>query len=161
MTYFHFKDHHYYICVILDLFARSVVGYKIGKKNSTQLAKSTFKLAYESRKPGKDLIFHTDRGTVYRSKSFCSYLQELNITQSYSRPYTPHDNAVMETFFSSLKREELYRTKYRSEKEFKTAVSDYIEFYNERRPHATNNYKTPKGKENDYYRSQAIFPDIF
>ena len=61
----------------------------------------------------------------------------------------------MESFFASLKREELYRTKYRSEKEFRTAVDNYMIFYNERRPHSKNGYKTPEKKEKDYYDKQA------
>ena len=56
---------------------------------------------------------------------------------------TPYDNAVSESFFSTMKREELYRAKYKSEREFKQAVSDYITFYNEKRPHKYLNYKTP------------------
>ena len=61
----------------------------------------------------------------------------------------------MESFFSNMKREELYRTKYRSEKEFRTAVKDYIQFYNEKRPHSKNNYKTPSQKEAEYFSKQA------
>ena len=57
--------------------------------------------------------------------------------------------------FSNLKREELYRKKYRSEKEFRTAVKNYIQFYNEERPHATNQYKTPEQREADYFSIQA------
>lgn len=62
----------------------------------------------------------------------------------------------MKLFFLSLKREELYRTKYRSENEFRTAVDNYMIFYNERRPHAKNGYKTPLKKELDYYNKQAV-----
>ena len=62
----------------------------------------------------------------------------------------------MESFFSNLKREELYRTKYRSEKEFRTAVDSYIRFYNEERPHAKNKYKTPEKKEQEYWEMQRI-----
>ena len=57
----------------------------------------------------------------------------------------------MESFFSSMKREELYRTKYRSEYEVKKAINDYIIFYNTQRPHANNQYKTPMAKEKEYY----------
>ncbi len=155
VTYFRFNDHNYYICVVLDLFARRVVGYKISKVNSTQLVKSTFRMAYEERKPVFPLIFHTDRGGNYRSKTFSSYLKSVGVTQSFSRAHIPYDNSVMESFFSNLKREELYRTKYRSESEFRTAVERYIVFYNEERPHTKNGYKTPLKKELDYYTSQA------
>ncbi|MEG2080816.1 MAG: IS3 family transposase, partial [Oscillospiraceae bacterium] len=155
VTYFRYDDKNYYICAILDLYARTVVGYRVGKVNSTQLVKSTFRMAYEERQPVLPLMFHTDRGANYRSKTFCTYLKSLEVTQSYSRAHVPYDNSVMESFFSSLKREELYRTKYRSENEFRTAVENYMTFYNERRPHAKNGYKTPMKKELDYYNNQA------
>ena len=155
ITCFRYNEKYYYICVIVDLCARKVVGYKIGGKNSTQLTKSTFKLAYESRQPDENLIFHTDNGSNYTSKSFREYLKKLGVTQSFSRPHIPYDNSVMESFFSNMKREELYRTKYRSEKEFRTAVKNYIQFYNEERPHSKNKYKTPSQKEAEYFSKYA------
>ncbi len=151
VTYFRFNNHNYYICVIIDLYARRVIAHRIGLRNSTQLAKSTFKLAYENRKPTKPLLFHTDRGTNYRAYAFRNYLKCLSVKQSFSRAYVPYDNSVMESFFASLKREELYRTKYRSEKEFRRAVKNYITFYNDRRPHKKNGYKTPKQREQDSF----------
>ena len=155
ITCFRYNEKYYYICVIIDLYARKVVGYMIGGKNSTQLTKSTFKLAYESRHPDENLIFHTDNGSNYTSKSFREYLKKLGVTQSFSRPHIPYDNSVMESFFSNMKREELYRTKYRSEKEFRTAVKNYIQFYNEERPHSKNKYKTPSQKEAEYFSKHA------
>lgn len=153
VTCFNYRDKHIYICVIIDLFSRMVVGYKTSHKNSTQLAKSTFKKAYDSRQPKDDLLFHTDRGSNYRSYTFSSYLQSLNVTQSFSRAHIPYDNSVAESFFSSMKREELYRRKYRSENEVIKAIDDYIIFYNTKRPHNYNNYKTPLAKEENYYKN--------
>lgn len=147
VTYFKCNNKQYYICAVIDLYARKIISYKIGKINSTQLVKTTFKTAYEERKPSTSLIFHTDRGSNYISKGLNDYLKSLQITHSFSRAYVPYDNSVMESFFASLKREELYRKKYRSEKEFYKAVDKYIEFYNEHRPHAKLQYKTPNQKE--------------
>lgn len=65
------------------------------------------------------------------------------VVQSFSRSRQPHDNAVMESFFASMKREEIYRTQYGSERQFVKSVDDYVEFYNIQRPHSTFNYKTP------------------
>lgn len=107
-TYFRRNERNIYICAIIDLYARRIVGYKIGVKNSTQLVKSTFKQAYEARQPSKELVFHTDRGSNYRSKMFCDYVQSLGVTQSFSRAHIPYDNSVMESFLSSLKREKLF-----------------------------------------------------
>ena len=112
-------------------------------------------MAYHDRQPVEPLVFHTDRGSNYRSKTFCALLKSLGVTQSFSRAHIPYDNSVMESFFSNLKREELYRTKYRSEKEFRAAVDKYMIFYNEQRPHAKNGYKTPLKKELDFFNKQA------
>lgn len=155
VTYFRYHDKNYYICVIIDLFARKVIACKIGYNNSTQLTKSTFKSAFESRQPNLPLLFHTDNGSNYKSKAFMKYLEELNVTQSFSRPHIPYDNSVMESFFSNMKWEELYRTKYRSEKELRAAVDTYIKFYNSERPHSKNQYKTPDRKEAEYFSKQA------
>ena len=150
VTCYSFQERNYYICVILDLFSRMVVGYKISYKNSTQLVKSTFKIAYAFRNPPKGLIFHTDRGASYKSYTFMSYLKSYGIVQSFSRAHIPYDNSVVESFFASMKREELYRRKYKSEKELRDAIYEYIEFYNSKRPHSSNNYKTPTSKESEY-----------
>ena len=156
VTCFRFNNKNYYICVILDLFSRMIIGYRVGKANSTQLVRSTFQMAYKERQPAEPLIFHTDRGSNYHSKTFCTLLHSLGVTQSFSRAHIPYDNSVMESFFSNLKREELYRTKYRSENEFRTAVDKYMIFYNEQRPHAKNGYKTPSQKESNFFNKQAI-----
>lgn len=155
VTYFRTPYNSYYICVILDLYSRKVIAHRIALNNSTQLVKNTFKDAYETRQPKGTVIFHSDRGGNYRSKTFCNYLKSLKVTQSFSRAYTPYDNSVVESFFSSLKREELYRTKYRSDKEFKKAVDDYMVFYNSQRPHSNNNYRTPDAKEAEYYSKNS------
>lgn len=155
ITYFKLAGKAYYICVIIDLFSRMVVGYKIGKTNSTQLVKSTFQKAYDERHPDSDLIFHTDRGGNYCSKTMNDYIRSLNITHSFSRAHVPYDNSVMESFFSSMKREELYRTKYRSESDFRNAVDKYILFYNTKRPHKKLQYKTPEQKEEEFSLKDA------
>ena len=126
VTCFRFRDTNYYICAIIDLYARLVAGYKVSRNCSTQLTKSTF----ESRGKPQNLMFHSDRGGNYISYTYREYLASLKVEQSFSRSGVPYDNAVIESFFSNMKREELYRTKYRSEKEFKAAVDSYMLFYN-------------------------------
>lgn len=155
VTYFKLNRKTYYICVVLDLFSRKIIAYNISGKNSTQLTKSTFKKAYESRDVNCNLLFHSDQGANFTSKSFMQYLRNLNVQQSFSRPGTPYDNSVCETFFSNLKQEELYRTKYRSENELKKSVKEYIEFYNTKRPHKSLSYRTPDKAESDFYNEYA------
>lgn len=147
VTYYKLNGKFHYICAIIDLYSRKVVAYKISKKHSTQLISATFKLAYTERQPKAGLIFHSDRGTQYTSHTFQKLLKSCHVTQSFSPSGRPHHNAVMESFFASMKKEELYRTNYHSIGELKKRVEVYIEFYNNERPHATLNYKTPNAHE--------------
>lgn len=147
ITTFKYKNHYYYICVILDLYARKVVACKVSLAATTQLVTKTFKLAYNSRNITDELIFHSDRGTQFTSYAFRKLLKDLNVIQSFSKPHSPYHNSVIESFFSNLKQEELYRRNYKSKKEFLKAIEDYIIFYNEKRPHKSNNYLTPAEKE--------------
>lgn len=155
VTQFNFNHCKFYICAILDVFSRKVISYHISKKNSTQLVKTTFKKAYESRKPNEGLLFHTDNGSNYVSNTFMSYLKKLGVTQSFSKAHTPYDNSVCESFFATLKREELYRYKYASVNEFMRRVKTYMYFYNADRPHKTLRYQTPDGFEAEYMRKQG------
>ena len=128
VTYYHLHNKTYYICVILDLYSRKVIAYRISLKNSTQLTKGTFKLAYELRNPPKGLVFHSDNGSNYISKTFSDYLRKLGVVQSFSRKKTPYDNSVCESYFSNMKSEELWRTNYRSEKDLHSSIKNYINF---------------------------------
>lgn len=135
ITYFKYNNTVFYICVILDLFARKVISHRISLNNSTQLTKNTFMTAYNERQP-QDLIFHSDQGCNYTSGTFRMCLKDLNVKQSFSNPGNPFNNSVMESFFKSMKTERLYRTDFHSEREFRIAVKEYVEFYNKKRPHS-------------------------
>ncbi len=159
ITYFKYNNTVFYICVILDLFARKVISHRISLNNSTQLTKNTFMTAYNERQP-QDLIFHSDQGCNYTSGTFRMCLKDLNVKQSFSNPGNPFNNSVMESFFKSMKTEKLYRTDFRSEREFRVAVKEYIEFYNKKRPHSVLRYRTPNRFEEDYIRKQAALQNI-
>jgi len=150
VTCFKLGDHYFYICVIIDLFSRKVIAYKISKRNSTQLITAAFKKAYEERQPPSGLIFHSDRGAQYTSHQFQQLLHKHNVEQSFSQPGKPHDNAVAESFFASLKKEELYRKDHPSDRAFQASVASYIEFYNTKRPHHTLKKLTPCQMEESF-----------
>lgn len=156
VTYLKHKNMTLYLCVILDLFSRKVISYKIGKRNSSALTKSTLLQAYQNRSPKKGLIIHSDRGTNYTSDAYNQCVIDCNMIHSFSKKATPHDNAAMESFFSTLKREEFYRYKYKSEKELRESISKYIDFYNAKRPHATLNYRTPCEYEDLFFNRHKL-----
>ena len=148
------KDRFYYLCVIIDLYSRKVIVHKVSTRNSTQLITATLKMAYNIRTPGENLIFHSDQGSQYTSHGFRQLLKKLKITQSFSNAGTPHDNAVMESFFAVFKKEEFYRSAYRSEAELRKKVDKYITFYNQKRPHTTLGLQTPEQYEDAFFRKQ-------
>ena len=150
---FKLRDRYLYVCVIIDLFSRKVIAYKISKKNSTQLITATFKMAYEERNPPTGLVFHSDRGAQYTSHRFQQLLHEHKVQQSFSRPGEPYDNAVAESFFASLKKEELYRRNITSDRAFQASIASYIEFYNTKRPHRTLKNLTPCQMEENFYKN--------
>lgn len=148
------KDRYYYLCAIVDLYSRKVIAHKVSTRNSTQLITATLRMAYDSRMPGENLIFHSDQGSQYTSHAFRQMLKKLKITQSFSNAGTPHDNAVMESFFAVFKKEEFYRNNYRSEAELRKKIDEYIAFYNQKRPHTTLNLQTPEQYEDAFFRTQ-------
>ena len=160
ITVFRFRDKHYYLCVIIDLFSRMVISYRISRKSSTQLLTKTFKLAYADRKPKTELMFHSDRGTQYMSHAFVRLLESFGVVQSFSRTARPLDNAVSEAFFSIFKKEELYRRRYTSEADLMKGIAHFIAFYNTERPHSTLQYKTPEQVEREYWIREKESPSI-
>ena len=144
------KNRKLYLCAVLDLFARRIVGYHVGYNNSTHLIKMAFSKAWKDRGPIVGLTFHSDRGSNYQSTAMVTMLKGLNVTISYSRPRTPYDNSVMEAFFKSFKAELIYRGRFTSEAQLRREIEKYMTFYNTVRPHAANNYKTPAEKEETY-----------
>ena len=150
ITYFRIKDYALYLCVILDLFSRRVVGYRVSRKSSTHLVTATFRAAFQDRDSPQGLTFHSDRGGHYISDTFRHLLQESGVAQSFSNSGRPYDNAVAETFFATFKKEEAYRREYSSEADFRKSVDAYIRFYNEVRPNQTLAYKSPARFEELY-----------
>lgn len=151
ITYFKVKSYWVYLCVIIDVYSRKIVGWRVSKNASTHLVTKTFKSAYQERGKPRGLTFHSDRGSQYISKALTALFQEHAVKQSFSASARPLDNAVAEAFFSTFKREEAYRREYTSEQLFRRSVEEYIWFYNEIWPHQTLNYKTPQAFEDIYW----------
>ncbi|TGK17830.1 IS3 family transposase [Leptospira fluminis] len=132
-----------YLCVVLDLYSRKVVGWSLGLRNDSQLVKSALMKGIELRNPPKGLIFHSDRGSNYCSEETRKFLIANKIRRSNSRKANCWDNAVSESFFSTLKREIQYNYFYKLE-DAKVTLFDYIEvYYNRQRLHSFIGYVSP------------------
>lgn len=133
-----------YIAAVLDLFSRRVVGWALAKHMKENLVHQALEMAITRRKPGLNLMHHSDRGCQYVSKDYKQLLSTYGITVSMSRKGNCWDNAVMERFFGSLKSERTNGKKYLTRNQAKADVIEYIEmFYNSVRLHSTLNYMSP------------------
>ena len=142
-----------YLCVVIDLYSRKVISYSISEYIDAGLVSQAFLDAFHTREAPNSLVFHSDQGTQYTSFEFYSLLKKHGVTQSFSAPGSPHDNAVAESFFATIKKEDLRRNYYKTEEEFRTAVKEYIEFYNDYRPHQRLGFLTPNQVEKEFYDS--------
>ena len=145
ITYIRVGGRWVYLCVIIDLANREVVGWEISDCMSSRIVKNALLKAVKKRKPSPNLIFHSDRGSQYASKSFQrSGLKHFEMIQSMSRKGNCYDNACAESFFHSLKVEEVYKNKYVTEEVARGRIFNYIEgFYNSVRRHSTLDFESP------------------
>jgi putative transposase len=148
MTALRTKEGWLHLAIVLDLYARRVVGWSLDTTQATTLPMAAFNMALAQRKPNAGLIFHSDQGTVYASHDYRVLLQAHGVLPSMSRKGNCHDNAVAESFFSNLKNEVMHDRLFGSRDEAKAAVSNYIEvYYNRQRLHQTLGYQTPVAVE--------------
>ncbi|MFP3021561.1 IS3 family transposase [Wolbachia endosymbiont (group A) of Pogonocherus hispidulus] len=145
ITYIKTKDGWLYLAAIIDLYSRMVVGWSMSSTITKRLVIDALLMAVDKRKPAKDLLFHSDQGSQYTSKNYQFLLNTKNIISSMSHTGCCYDNSVVESFFSSLKRELLIDTSQHSAQQIRTAIFEYIEiFYNKQRRHSTINYCIPE-----------------
>jgi transposase InsO family protein len=125
-----------YLAAILDLFSRFVVGWAISAVNDRRLTLKALEMAVQRRCPEPCLLHHSDRGCTYTCEDYHTYLAARGIACSMSRRANCYDNAIMECFFATVKKEEADR--FPSYSDAKMALFDYIEvFYDRRRRHST------------------------
>jgi putative transposase len=136
-----------YLAVVMDLYARRVVGWAISLHPDSSLTKQALTRAFESRGRPADVMFHSDQGCHYTSIEFRQTLWRYRIKQSMSRRGNCWDNAVMERFFRSLKSEWVPKTGYRNLQEATADLMHYIRYYNRIRLHSYNHYQSPEETE--------------
>lgn len=132
------------LAAIKDLATREIVGWSMADHLKAGLCVDALVMALQRHNPPKGLVQHSDRGVQYASEPYRAVLERHGITQSMSRRGNCLDNAPMESFFASLKKEHVHQARYRTRAEAKAAVFDYLEiFYNRQRLHSGLGYRTP------------------
>ena len=146
-----------YLATIMDLFSRKIVGWSLDSNMKKQLTLQALNRALELRRPqpSDELIHHSDRGSQYCSKEYIDLLNEQEIRVSMSRQGDPYDNACIESFHANLKKDLVYRRRFKTRAEAVQAINHYISaIYNERRKHSTLGYCSPNKFERDYQNSK-------
>ena len=144
-----------YLAVVIDLFSRKVVGWAMSHRMKASLVMETLSMAYWRRKPERGLI-HSDRGSQYAGGDYQRLLATYGMTGSMSRKGDCWDNAVVESFFHSLKTEWTFGMLYRSRSDARSDVIHYIKmFYNSHRLHSYLEYKNPNAFENNFMLAKA------
>jgi len=144
ITYIWTSEGWLYLCAVLDVFNRQIVGWSMDNRMTQDLVINALQQAVWRRKPGSGCIFHSDRGSQYAGHKFRKLLSKHKFIQSMSGKGNCYDNAIMETFFHTLKTELIYFESYQTRREAKKSVFEYIEmYYNRIRKHSALNYKSP------------------
>ena len=144
ITFIRTREGWLYLAAILDVFNRQIVGWSIDSKLSHELLADALRKALRNRKPERGVMFHSDRGTQYASYAFRDLMERYGFVQSMSSSGNCYDNALMESFFHTLKTELIYFEKYQTRQEARGSIFEYIElFYNRVRRHSALNYCSP------------------
>src|SRR5262245_20094712 len=144
ITYLWTEEGWLYLAAVQDLYSRKVVGWSLGERLTRTLVTDALRMAIGRQLPGKSLIVHSDRGSQYASACYQALLASAGIICSMSRRGNCWDNAPMESFFATLKKELVYQTRYATRAEARQSVFEYIEvFYNPERRHSALGYVSP------------------
>jgi len=143
-----------YLAVLIDLYSRRVVGWAMSERIDQQLVLDALNMALLQRRVKPGLIHHTDQGRQYSSAAYLAVLKQHGMIASMSRRGNCYDNAVAESFFSSLKNELIHHSSFRTRDEARTAIFEYVEvFYNRQRRHQSLDYCSPV----DYEHKAGVY----
>jgi transposase InsO family protein len=144
ITYVWTREGWLYLAAVEDLYSRKVVGWSMSKRLTRCLVTDALEMAIDRRFPGEGLMHHSDRGSQYASEDYQRLLSKHGITCSMSRKGDCYDNAPMESFFATLKKELIHYEDYETREEARQSIFEYIEvFYNRIRRHSALDYKSP------------------
>jgi transposase InsO family protein len=157
ITYLWTREGWIYLAVVIDLYSRRVLGWSMDRRMKKALVIRALMMAINLRKPPPGLIHHSDRGSQYASHAYQKLLRQHRMAASMSRKGNCWDNALVERFFSSLKREWTGDRLYRTRQEAIADVREYVVmYYNSKRLHSTLGYRTPMDYEKDLSNVSGI-----
>lgn len=132
-----------YLAAVMDRHSRRIVGWSLSVRRDAALTRDALRLSIRNRHPATGLVFHSDRGIEYAAFEFRDQLARRGIVQSMNRPGKMNDNAHMESFFHSMKAEQIHGMSFDSDQQLRRALRSYIAFYNQQRIHSSLRYLPP------------------
>jgi len=158
ITYIRTLEGWLYLAVIMDLYSRGIVGWSMAERLTSPLVRDALQMALKQRRPSQGLLHHSDRGSQYAGGDYQELLTKNGLVCSMSRKGNCWDNAPVESFFSTLKREWVFHHRYRTRAEARQSIFDYIErFYNRQRIHSSIGDLSPMEFEQ---RQTAALPPV-
>jgi putative transposase len=149
ITYIRIRTGFVYLAAILDGYSRKVIGYAISTALETALTLEALRIAIVHRRPRPGVIHHSDQGVQYASEEYVAELKKYDFLISMSRTGSPYENARMESFFKTLKYEEVYLCEYETYEDVRERIPYFIEaVYNQKRLHSGIGYRSPEEFEN-------------
>lgn len=155
ITYIRTLEGWLYLAIVKDLCTKQIVGYSFSEKIDTQLTIKALDMAVRKCRPRGNLTFHSDRGSQYAALKYQQRLNNCGIKSSMSRSGNPYDNAVAESFFSSLKCELVHLTRFYTKQQAEMEIFHYIQKYNNVRPHSSIGWLTPNSFAKSFHRCSA------
>ncbi len=142
-----------HLAIVMDLYSRRIIGWSMNNRVDKELTQDALGMAFTNRNPSASITHYSDQGAEYTNKDYQTLLKEHNMIISMSRKANCYDNAVVESFFKTIKAELARKTKFKTQDEAKSAIFEYIEvFYNRKRMHSTLGYLSPV----EYERSGSL-----
>jgi transposase InsO family protein len=142
ITYLRVRGGWRYLAIVMDQYSRRILAWTLTRRRTATVTCGVLSLALRRRRPARDLIFHSDRGSEYMGAVFCAFVAQRGLLQS-ANVRGPGDNAHAESFFHSLKAELTRGVTFLTDRSLHTALDQYIRYYNTRRLHSALDYRSP------------------